>query len=497
MGGICRTSGETNESSQTLDVYPKSFAPGRRLLPDNEFSELFACFRAETNLYKDFAGRSQVGISPLNHKKLKTMNDHTPESVPANPPVAWIGWDWADDHHDIFLETAEGKTERIRLSNRPEELHRWFNELGQRFDHRKVVLCLEACRSALLPILLEYSFLELYLVNPKSLARFREVVRPSGSKNDDLDCQLACQLVKSHSALLFEYVAEDPLTVELAQLVSYRRDLVNQRSALANQLKSTLKLYYPLALELLQDDTTTALAGNFVLKFPTLRAVQETALHLVRKFFVGQGCRLTEKMEERLGKVAGSVAVSHQPSWNNPNSFMACALGEQLKVVVARVEAIEEQIKIIADQHPNKPLAESLPGAAQVLEPRIMAVLGTNPDACGSAQDLAVRDGVAPRRLQSGKSCVISRRQAKPQFEHQTWIEFAKSSLLTCAWARAFVEAKQKDGKKYYTAIRALAFKWIRILYACWKNGTVYNEATYLASLKKAGSPYAATTSAS
>ena len=158
------------------------------------------------------------------------MNDNPPNSVPTDLPAAWIGWDWADDHHDIFLETAEGKTEKIRLAHRPETLHRWFKELGQRFAQRKVVLCLEACRSALLPILLEYSFLELYLVNPKSLARFREVVRPSGSKNDELDGELACQLVKSHRSLLFEYVAEDPLTVELTQLVGYRRDLVNQRS---------------------------------------------------------------------------------------------------------------------------------------------------------------------------------------------------------------------------------------------------------------------------
>jgi transposase len=424
------------------------------------------------------------------------MNDNTPDSVTANPPAAWIGWDWADDHHDIFLESAEGKTERIRLPHRPEQLHRWLKELGQRFGQRKVVLCLEACRSALLPILQEYSFLELYLVNPKSLARFREVVRPSGSKNDELDCQLACQLVKSHRSLLFEYVAEDPLTMELAQLVSYRRDLVNQRSALANQLKSVLKLYNPLALDLLQDDTTTALAANFVLKFPTLRAVQETALHRVRQFFVGQGCRLTEGLQERLASVAASVAVSNEASWNNPNSFMACALAEQLKVVVVRVETIQEHIQIVAEQHPNRALAESLPGAAAVLEPRIMTVLGTNFDAWDSAQELAVRDGVAPRRVQSGKSCVISRRRAKPQFEHQTWIEFAKSSLLTCGWAQEFVAAKQKKGQKYYTVVRALAYKWIRILFACWKNGTVYDENTYLTALKKAGSPYGATPSA-
>jgi len=165
-------------------------------------------------------------------------------------------------------------------------------------------------------------------------------------------------------------------------------------------------------------------------------------------------------------------------------------VADQLKTVIAHVEQIEERIRVLAEQHPNYALAQSLPGAAAVLEPRVMAVLGTRVDACPSAERLAVRDGVAPRRIQSGNSCLITRRLAKPQFEHQTWIEYAKSSLLTCGWARAFVETKTKEGKSYYTAIRALAFKWTRIIHACWENGTTYDEAIYLAALKKTGSPY-------
>jgi len=418
------------------------------------------------------------------------MNDH-PQASLKEAPAAWIGWDWADQHHDLFLETAEGKTEKVRLPNCPEKLHPWFKELGQRFGQRKVVLCLEASRFALLPILLEHPFLELYLINPKSLARFRDVIRPSGSKNDALDCQLACQLVKSHAEVLHPFVAEDPLTQELSQLVSYRRDLVNQRSALANQLTSVLKLYYPQALELLQHDTTTSLAADFVLKFPTLRAVQQAPLHRVRKFFVGHGCRLTEGLEARLKALASAVAVSAHAHWNNPNSFMACAVADQLKPLLARIQALQERIQVLAQQHPNRALAESVPGAAEILEPRLMVALGTQPQSWDSAQKLAVRSGVAPRRVQSGNSCMVLRRQAKPQFLHQTWIEFAKCSVLQCPWARQFVEAKTKAGKSYYTAIRALAYKWIRILYACWKNGTTYEEATYLSSMKKNHSPYA------
>jgi len=404
----------------------------------------------------------------MNHDK-----PTSPENVSA--PAAWIGWDWADDHHDLFLTTTAGKTETTRLQNRPEILHAWFAALGQRFPQRTVVLCLEASRLALLPILQEHAFLQLYLINPKSLARFREVIRPSGSKNDQLDCQLACQLVMSHRHLLHPCVAQDPLTQELTLMVRFRRDLVNQRTMLANQLKSVLKLYYPLALELLQDDTTTELAADFIVKFPTFKALQEAKLHQVRRFFRGQGCRLTEGLEQRLAQIAGAAAVSDHAHWNNPHSFMACSLAESLKAVADRIEAAQQRVLILAEQHPNCLLAKSLPGAAAALEPRLMALLGTVPQACSSAQQIAVRDGVAPRRLQSGQTCLISRRMAKPQFDHQTWIEFAKCSTLQCVWARQFVEAKTKAGKSYYTAIRALAYKWIRILHACWKKGQCYD----------------------
>ncbi len=38
-------------------------------------------------------------------------------------------------------------------------------------------------------------------------------------------------------------------------------------------------------------------------------------------------------------------------------------------------------------------------------------------------------------------------------------------------------------------AIRALAFKWIRILWRCWQDRKPYDEARYLMALKNQGSP--------
>lgn len=37
--------------------------------------------------------------------------------------------------------------------------------------------------------------------------------------------------------------------------------------------------------------------------------------------------------------------------------------------------------------------------------------------------------------------------------------------------------------------IRSLAFKWIRIMFRCWKTNTPYDEPKYLEALKRRGSP--------
>ena len=41
----------------------------------------------------------------------------------------------------------------------------------------------------------------------------------------------------------------------------------------------------------------------------------------------------------------------------------------------------------------------------------------------------------------------------------------------------------------HHASVRALAFKWIRIIWKCWQTRTPYNELLYLESLRKSGSP--------
>lgn len=95
-------------------------------------------------------------------------------------------------------------------------------------------------------------------------------------------------------------------------------------------------------------------------------------------------------------------------------------------------------------------------------------------------------------QLYSGNSTWVHRRYSRPHFIHQTFWECAKQSYMHCQWAKHYVDAQIAKGKKHSTAVRSLAFKWIRIMFACWKRGTPYDDAKYLQALRQKNSPLAA-----
>jgi hypothetical protein len=71
----------------------------------------------------------------------------------------------------------------------------------------------------------------------------------------------------------------------------------------------------------------------------------------------------------------------------------------------------------------------------------------------------------------------------------QTFVEWALQTRKHSFWAEAFYQMQRKKGKTHQAAIRALAFKWIRIVFRCWQDRQPYDEVKYLMALKRKGSP--------
>jgi transposase len=199
---------------------------------------------------------------------------------------------------------------------------------------------------------------------------------------------------------------------------------------------------------------------------------------------------VTQGFGARLAQVATAQSVIDQVEWLGPEIRYAKALASQLRALHPIIAEYDEIIALRAKAHPSYPIVAHLPGAGPVIKARLLAVLGNPPERFKDAADFAVQCGIAPVQRQSGNCCSTQRRRACPIFIHQTFVEFAKSSAITCAWAAGFLKAKKALGWKHYRAVRALAYKWSRILYALMRTGSAYDEARYLISLKKKKSPY-------
>jgi hypothetical protein len=111
-----------------------------------------------------------------------------------------------------------------------------------------------------------------------------------------------------------------------------------------------------------------------------------------------------------------------------------------------------------------------------------------------SAAEVQQYSGIAPVVERSGNKCWTHWRLACPTFLRQTFIEWAGATIPRSFWAAAYYRQQTGKGCSHRVAVRALAFKWIRILYRCWRDRVAYDETTYLNALRRRGSPLLKTT---
>lgn len=153
------------------------------------------------------------------------------------------------------------------------------------------------------------------------------------------------------------------------------------------------------------------------------------------------------------------------------------------------IERFDLQIKALYKANTDRFIYESLPGAGPQMAPRLLAAMGSNRDRYHSPSEIQKYAGIAPVTERSGKKEWIHWRYYCPKFLRQTFVEWAGQTVRYSFWAKAYYRQQENLGKHHNTIIRTLAFKWIRILFRCWKNKTAYDETTYLNALKAKGSP--------
>jgi transposase len=388
--------------------------------------------------------------------------------------AAMVAIDWADQKHAWALHTGARKVETGIIDHTPEAVDAWATELRMRFGGQPIAVALEQSRGPLVFILTKYEHLVIFPVHPTVLVNYRKSFRPSGAKNDPSDAKLLLDILMLHRDKLRQFNPDTPETRTLQFLVEERRKFVHEKTRYSNRLTAHLKMYFPQALGWF-DEIGSYIAAEFLERWPTLEKLQRARPVTIERFFIDHNSRDPDRNRARLEQIRSAAPATKLTS----SSAAVVAWAGMLRQVLSAITIYDKQIDELARAHPDYALVRSFPGAGPAMTPRLIAAMGSQRDRYQSAAEVQRYSGIAPVVASSGKQNWVHWRWACPKFLRQTFHEWALHSIAYSDWARQYYDQQRAKGKRRNTAIRSLAFKWIRILFRCWKDGTPYDEAAY------------------
>src|SRR6266446_3588941 len=403
--------------------------------------------------------------------------------------AAFVGIDWADAKHDGCLQAAgSAKRECFQLEHTPEAIDAWVTTLRTRFYGQPVAVCLELNNGPIVSALRTYHCLVLFPINTLTLARYREALTPSRAKDAPTDAALQLALLRTHRDTLQPLTPQSPAIRALEQLVEHRRRVVGDKVRLTHRRTRTLKNSFPHALQWFQDKDTL-LFCDCLSRWPTLKAAQRARRSTLETFFRDHHVRSSDVIDKRIHAIHAASPLTIDEGVIAPHALLVQALVSQLRVTLQAIETFDNAIAQRAQSHPDFPLFQALPGAGPVFASRLLVAFGEQRDRYASAAELQRYAGIAPVTERSGKKSWVHWRLQCPKFLRQTFVEWAAESTRHSFWAQVYYQQQREKGKAHQAAVRALAFKWIRILYRCWQERTPYDESIYLQALKRRNAP--------
>jgi transposase len=418
------------------------------------------------------------------------MSDATLSTQIVEPEwAAFVAIDWADKKHFWRLAVAgSGQQEQGELENTPEAVDTWAVGLSVRFGGRPIALCLEQSRGSLVYMLAKYPHLVLFPVHPKTAAQYRETFCPSGAKSDPSDTASLLDLLQRHRERLRQLQPDTSETRLLQLLVETRRRTVDEKTRQKNRLTACLKQYFPQVLQWF-DEVDSPLVGALLKRWGNLTELQRAHPGTLKKFFHEHNCRAEERIRKRIACIQAATPATVDAAILEGEAFNARGLVAFIATLRSHINELDGRIAQLVAEHPEGSLFGSLPGAGAVLIPRLIVAFGTRRERYDSAYEMQCFSGIAPVTEASGKSQWVHFRRPCPKFLRQTFHELAFHSIRKSEWARAFYDSQIAQQKSHHAAVRALAYRWIRIIFRCWKSGKPYDEQTYQRSLQRRGSP--------
>jgi transposase len=413
------------------------------------------------------------------------MNTKLSTEIPPGPtdnPLI-VGIDWADSKHDVTVIDA-AKTLHFRINSDTRDVAEMIQRLATIAGDRPIAVCLEKGRVRIIYHLMLHENITLYPIDPKQAARYRESFASSGVKDDQRDSYYLARLLSERRDDLRPLSPDDPLTRKISLLCQTRRQLVDDKTGVIQQLHAVLKMFFPLLLALPGSRLDCGLKQEILRRWPDPRKLQKLNRQTLEKLLRRHRCGSDEQIAELIETIRTTGLASTDASLIEPLVIRVATMAKQINAIDQGIQQLESEIAAAMKRHPDAKLFTSLPGAGAALAPRLLAALGSDRQRWANAAELGSYSGILPVTRQSGKTKHVSRRRACPRYLKQTFHEFADCARKHCDWSRAYYQLQRSRGMAHHAAVRKLASRWQRILLSVWKTRTPYDDARYTAIMR-------------
>jgi transposase len=138
----------------------------------------------------------------------------------------------------------------FRFAHNQEGWQQWRQQAAR---FAPLAVAIETSQGTVIDQLLQTPDCTIYPLNPKAAQRYRERKAPSGTKSDHLDAWSFADALRMDGSNWKPLSTQDPLLEQLRLLCRDEITLIEERTALINQLQAALHDYYPAALEAFED----------------------------------------------------------------------------------------------------------------------------------------------------------------------------------------------------------------------------------------------------
>jgi len=398
---------------------------------------------------------------------VKSASNTLPETPP-NDLTAGI--DWARDDHAVCIVDGRGhQVARTTVEHTAAGLRDLIAFLGR---HGAGEVAIERPDGPVIDTLLEAG-VSVVVISPNQIKNLRSRYGSAGNKDDRFDAFVLADTLRTDRPRLRTLQPDTPATIALRRTCRARKDLVNHRVAVANQLRAHLRNVFPGPIGLFAEiDSAISLA--FLTRFTTQHQADWLTPNRLGAWLAKQG--YSGKVDPavlhaRLIAAPRGATGHHADTQAHITGALVTVLTtlrEQIKTLAAQ---ISNQLEAHADQH----IFTSLPKAGRVRAARLLSEIGDCRAKFPTPESLACLAGAAPSTRQSGKARAVTFRWACDKQLRDAVTDFAGDSRHANPWAADLYQRARARGHDHPHAVRILARAWLFVIWHCWQDGTAYD----------------------